>query len=60
MSKAIRVMLIVIAVMCVPALIYPELGMTNSPVNPMVVMFVCGLAAVVWPSSKQKRTNRGL
>jgi len=59
MSKAIRVMLIVIAVMCIPALIYPELGMTNSPVNPLAVMFVCGLAAVVWPSSKQNRTNRG-
>jgi uncharacterized membrane protein len=59
MSKAIRVMLIVIAVMCIPALIYPELGMTNSPVNPLAVMFVCGLAAVVWPSSKHNRTNRG-
>ena len=58
MSKAIRVMLIVVAVMCVPALIYPELGATNSPVSPLAVLFICGLGAVVWPSSKQNRPNR--
>jgi uncharacterized membrane protein len=60
MSKAIRITLIVVAVLCVPALIYPELGMTNSPINPLAVLFVCGLAAVVWPSSDQRnRPNRG-
>ena len=46
MSKAIRITLIVVALLCVPALIYPELGMTNSPVSPLAVLFVCGLAAL--------------
>ena len=58
MSKAIRVTLVIVAVMCVPALIYPELGMTNSPVSPLAVMFICGLGAVVWPSSKPRGTSR--
>jgi len=60
MSKAIRITLIVVALLCVPALIYPELGMTNSPISPLAVLFVCGLAAIVWPSSDQRnRPNRG-
>ena len=58
MSKAIRVTLVIVAVMCVPALIYPELGMTTSPVSPLAVMFICGLGAVVWPSSKPRRPSR--
>ena len=59
MSKAIRIMLVLVALLCVPALIYPELGMTNSPVNPLAVMFVAILAAIVWPSSDRKnRPNR--
>jgi hypothetical protein len=60
MSKAIRITLIVVAVLCLPALIYPELGMTNSPVSPLAILFICGLGAIVWPSSNEKdRTNRG-
>ena len=58
MSKLIRMALVIVAALCVPALIYPELGMTNSLVSPLAVMFLCGLAAVVWPSSKQSRTSR--
>ncbi len=53
MSKAIRIMLVVVALMCVPALVFPELGMTTSPVSPLAVLFIAGLAAIVWPSSRK-------
>jgi uncharacterized membrane protein len=55
MSKAIRIMLVFVALMCVPALVFPELGMTTSPVSPLAVLFVAGLAAMVWPSSRKGR-----
>jgi hypothetical protein len=56
MNKAIRIVLIVVAALCLPALIYPELG-RDSLVSPAVVLFVCGLGAIVWPSSSRDRTT---
>jgi hypothetical protein len=58
MSKAIRIALIVVAVLCVPALIFPELGVANSSASPAAIMLISGLAAIFWPSSKVKKVPR--
>jgi hypothetical protein len=53
MSKAIRIALIVVALACVPLVIYPEL-IGGSSASPAGVLIIAGLAAILWPSGKQK------
>jgi protein-S-isoprenylcysteine O-methyltransferase Ste14 len=55
MSKAIRVVLVVVALLCVPALVFPELGVSTSAASPVAIMLIAGLAAILWPSSKAKK-----
>ncbi len=53
MSKAIRIALVVVAIACVPLVIYPEL-IGGSAASPAGILIICGLAAILWPSGKQK------
>jgi hypothetical protein len=60
MSKGIRIVLILVALLCVPALIFPELGIGSSPASPAAILIICGLAAILWPSSTKPKRERDL
>jgi len=57
MSKSIRIALIVIAVLCIPPIIYPQLAMGGSSADPVALLIVTGLAAILWPGSKKDKTD---
>ncbi len=50
MNKIVRISLLVMAVLAVPALAHAQNGCISSPENPTAVLGVIGGAACMWPS----------
>ena len=57
MSKSIRIALFVLAALCIPPIVFPQLSVGASSADPLALLIITGLAAMFWPSAKKDKKD---